>query len=235
MIPLSAINQFLFCPRRAALIHVEGIFKDNQHTLRGDIVHEHADLAGYEVVKGVTLLRALPVWSERLGLNGKCDIVEVVGASPNLKFEIPDLKSGSSTDLKSKIANLKSLRPVEFKLGKRRQWENDDAQLCAQALCLEEMFGVNIPGGAVFHADSKRRREVEFTAELRKLTEEAIASLHALLRQSEISNLESEIPRLPPAVFKPACEECSLFDICLPKATSADSRAARLARELFEI
>ena len=160
MIPLSALNQFLFCPRRAALIHVEGIFKDNQHTLRGDIVHEHADLAGYEVVKGVTLLRALPVWSERLGLNGKCDVVEVVGPSPNLKFQISDLKSGG----------IAALRPVEFKLGKRRQWANDDAQLCAQALCLEEMFGVNIPGGAVFHADSKRRREVEFTRELRQLT-----------------------------------------------------------------
>lgn len=226
MIPLSALNHYLFCPRRAALIHLEGIFTANQHTLRGDIVHEHADLAGYEVVKGVTLLRALPVWSERLGLNGKCDIVEVVGIpASNLKSEISDLKSGGIT----------TLRPVEFKLGKRRQWENDDAQLCAQALCLEEMFGLQIPRGAVFHADSKRRREVEFTAELRALTERAIGELHALLRPSEISNLKYEIPRLPPAVFKPACEECSLFDICLPQATCADSRAARLARQLFEI
>ena len=157
MIPLSALNQFLFCPRRAALIHVEGIFKDNQHTLRGDIVHEHADLAGYEVAKGVTLLRALPVWSERLGLNGKCDIVEVEGASPsNVRSQISDLKSGG----------IAVLKPVEFKLGKRRQWENDDAQLCAQALCLEEMFSVSIPRGAIYHADSKRRREVEFTADL---------------------------------------------------------------------
>jgi len=145
MIPLSALNHYLFCPRRAALIHVEGVFIDNHHTLRGDIVHEHADLAGCEVVKGVTLLRALPVWSERLGLNGKCDIVE---------------QRADGT-----------LVPVEFKLGKRRQWQNDDAQLCAQALCLEEMFGVTIPRGAVFHANSKRRRDVEFTPELRLLTE----------------------------------------------------------------
>jgi CRISPR-associated exonuclease Cas4 len=226
MIPLSAINQYLFCPRRAALIHVEGIFKDNQHTLRGDIVHEHADLAGYEVVKGVTLLRALPVWSERLGLNGKCDVVEV------------ELRS-HSTNLKSQISDLRSsavaLRPVEFKLGKRRQWENDDAQLCAQALCLEEMFGVAIPRGAIFHADSKRRREVEFTAELRQRTEQAVTALHALLRQSEISNLKFEIPRLPPAVWKPACEECSLFDICQPKATESRDRIDRLARQLFQI
>lgn len=231
MIPLSALNQFLFCPRRAALIHVEGIFKDNHHTLRGDIVHEHADLAGYESQisdsgSKITLLRALPVWSERLGLNGKCDIVEVEAASvSNLKSQISDFKS----------AGFASLRPVEFKLGKRRQWENDDAQLCAQALCLEEMFNTSIPRGAVFHADSKRRREVEFTPELRQRTEQAVAALHAMLGQFEISNLKFEIPKLPPAEFKPACEECSLFDICLPKATCADSRATRLARQLFEI
>ncbi len=227
MFPLSALNQFMFCPRRAALIHVEGIFKDNHHTLRGDIVHEHADLAGYEVVKGVTLLRALPVFSEKLGLSGKCDVVEVERRSPstNLKSQISDLKSGG----------IAALRPVEFKLGKRRQWQNDDVQLCAQALCLEEMFGLSIPHGAVFHADSKRRREVEFTSGLRQLTENAVAELHALLRQSEISNLKSEIAPLPAAVLRPACEECSLFDICLPKATCADSRAERLARQLFQI
>ena len=185
MIPLSALNHYLFCPRRAALIHIEGIFKDNHHTLRGDIVHEHADLAGYEIAKGVTLLRALPVWSERLGLNGKCDVVEVEHrfTSTNLKSEISDLRSNAS-----------ALRPVEFKLGKRRQWENDDAQLCAQALCLEEMFGLSVSRGAVFHADSKRRREVEFTAELRASTERAIGELHALLQESQISNLRFEIP-----------------------------------------
>ena len=103
----------------------------------GTIVHEQADIPGYETVKGVTLLRALPVWSERLGLNGKCDIVE----------RHPD----------------SSLVPVEFKKGKRRKFDNDDAQLCAQALCLEEMFGQDVPRGAIFHAKSKRRREVAFT------------------------------------------------------------------------
>ncbi len=198
MIPLSAINQFLFCPRRAALIHVEGIFKDNQHTLRGDIVHEHADLRGYEVVQGVKLLRALPVFSDRLGLSGKCDIVE----------QRPD----------------QSLFPVEFKVGKRRQWENDDAQLCAQALCLEEMFHAVIPRGAVFHADSKRRREIEFTPALRTLTEKTVAELHALLDSTAI----------PRAEFREACEECSLYEICLPKATGIGSRAAQLADQLFK-
>lgn len=249
-IPLSALNHYLFCPRRAALIHVEGIFEDNHHTLRGDLVHEHADMPGYEVAKGVTLLRALPVWSERLGLNGKCDIVEVhrVAASQ------PVLRSGTAEGGQSAaiipqppatpLSTLRSpfaLLPVEFKLGKRRKWENDDAQLCAQALCLEEMFALAIPRGAVFHADSKRRREVEFTAELRQRTETAIAALHALLHGSSSSS-SSEVaitgtldPQLPPAEYRDACQECSLFEICLPKATGLDSPAGRLSKQLFQI
>jgi len=225
-LPLSLLNDFLYCPRRAALKIVEGWREANAHTLRGDIVHEHSDLPGYESQisnskSQIILWRALPVFSERLGLNGKCDIVEA--------------EAVSASNLKSQISNFKSLRPVEFKLGKRRKWENDDAQLCAQALCLEEMFNLSIPRGAIFHADSKRRREVEFTPELRKVTENAIAGMHALLRPSEISNLKSQIAPLPPAVFKPACEECSLFAICLPRATGADNRAAQLARQLFQI
>jgi CRISPR-associated exonuclease Cas4 len=210
-IPLSAVNQYLYCPRRAALIHVEGIFEDNEHTIRGDIVHEHADLAGYEVVKGVTLLRALPVFSERLGLSGKCDIVEVeLGPTANLKSEMP---------------NFKSIRPVEFKLGKRRQFENDDAQVCAQALCLEEMFGLQIERGAIYHAASKRRREVVFTPELRALTEQAVADLRAMLAAGTV----------PAAQFEPRCEECSLYKVCLPQLTGAARRRERLQAELFQI
>jgi len=212
-LPLSLLNDFLYCPRRAALKIVEGWREANAHTARGDIVHEHADLPGYEVAKGVLLWRALPVWSERLGLSGKCDIVEAAGASPDLKSQISDLKLGG----------IAALRPVEFKLGKRRQWENDDVQLCAQALCLEEMFNVSIPHGAIFHADSKRRREVEFTAELRARTEAAAHELHALL----------DSQRVPLAVFKPACEECSLFEVCLPKATENPGRIERAANALF--
>jgi Domain of unknown function DUF83 len=101
-VPLSAINQFLYCRRRAALIHVEGIFEHNMHTVLGNLAHEHADLPGYEVAKGVKLLRALPVFSDRLGLSGKCDIVE---------------QNGDGT-----------LCPVEYKKGPRRKFINDDAQ-----------------------------------------------------------------------------------------------------------
>ena len=197
-LPLSLLNDYLYCPRRAALKVVEGWRSANQHTARGDIAHEHADLRGYEVVQGVKLLRALPVFSDRLGLSGKCDIVE----------QRPD----------------QSLFPVEFKVGKRRQWENDDAQLCAQALCLEEMFHTAIPRGAVFHADSKRRREIEFTPALRSLTEKTVAELHGLLDSTAI----------PRAEFREACEECSLYEICLPRATGMGSRAALLVGQLFK-
>lgn len=198
MIPLSALNQFMFCPRRAALIHVEGVFTENHYTLQGNLIHEHADLAGYEVVKGVKLLRALPVWSERLGLNGKCDIVE-------------QRADGSHF-------------PVEFKLGKRRKWLNNDVQLCAQALCLEEMFGSSVPFGAVFHANSKRRQEVEFTVELRHLTVQTAREMHELISAG----------RVPASIYKPACEECSLFQTCLPKATGNDGSALRLLKQLFQ-
>ena len=207
-LPLSLLNDYLYCPRRAALKAVEGWRQSNVHTERGDIVHEHADLPGYEVAQGVTLLRALPVWSERLGLNGKCDIVEVT----------------SIQNQNSKIANQKSYRPVEFKLGKRRKFENDDAQLCAQAMCLEEMFGVEIPVGAIFHAESKRRREVEFTPELRRLTEQAARELQEMVAAAKV----------PAAVYKPACEECSLFEVCLPRVMSRPARLVDGAAALFE-
>ena len=198
MLALSLLNDYLYCPRRAGLKIIEGWRAENEHTVRGDIVHEHADLPGYEVAKGVTLLRALPVFSERLGLSGKCDVIE---RHPN-----------------------GSLLPVEYKKGKRRQFENDDAQLCAQALCLEEMFRVTVPRGAVFHAESKRRRDVIFTPELRSLTEQAINELHRLI----------DAEQAPLAQFKPACEECSLFDICLPRVTSQPESLRRVMSQLFE-
>jgi CRISPR-associated exonuclease Cas4 len=224
-LPLSLLNDFLYCSRRAALKIVEGWRSANEHTARGDIIHEHTDLPGYEVAKGVTLLRALPVWSERLGLNGKCDIVEVHRTHTGDETARRTLPRSVRTPERSDLSSYEALVPVEFKVGRRRQWENDDVQLCAQALCLEEMFSVPVPRGAIFHADSKRRREVEFTPELRASTEAAAGELHQLLASN----------RVPPAVFKPACEECSLFDICLPRLTDGSGAAARAARRLFEV
>lgn len=215
-IPLSAINQYLFCPRRAALIHLEGIFKDNEHTICGDIAHENIELAGYQVAKGVLVWRALPVWSERLGICGMCDIVEVELHTPhkNLEFECSDVKSV-----------VKSVKPVEFKLGKRRQWANDDAQLCAQALCLEEMFGIPVSHGAIYHAKSRRRRTVEFTHELRALTEEAITKLRALWESGIVPSAQFHTRK---------CAECSLVEICLPELTSQPQPIICASRNLLE-
>ncbi len=210
--PLSLLNDFLYCPRRAALKSIEGLRGENAHTVLGSLAHERADLPGYEVAKGVKLLRALPVWSERLGLNGKCDIVEVV-----------EIETTSTND-RSKMTNYKSVCPVEYKKGKRRRFDNDDAQLCAQALCLEEMFGRKVERGAIFHAASKRRREVEFTEGLRQLTLEAIEHMRALFDAGET----------PAAVYKEACEECSLFEICLPRMTCQPDRLKTAARHLFD-
>jgi CRISPR-associated exonuclease Cas4 len=189
-ITISALNQYVFCPRRCALMHVEGIWSDNEHTVIGSLLHEHTDVPGYEVDGNVTLLRALPLYSSRYGLVGKADIVEMCAGVP---------------------------APVEYKKGKRRQFDNDDIQLCAQALCLEEMFGVAVPAGGIYHAASKRRRQVVFDAKLRDETVQIIAAVHRLIAESYV----------PPAVLKPRCNGCSLYHICLPELTGAEASVAR--------
>ncbi|MBN8475438.1 MAG: CRISPR-associated protein Cas4 [Sulfuritalea sp.] len=158
-IPLSAIQHWCYCPRQCALIHVEQVFADNLHTLRGQAVHKQVDQPGVETRAGVRTERALPVWSDRLGLIGKADVVE---------FE-PD---GTPY-------------PVEYKHGSRSKapWiaACDDLQLGAQAMCLEEMTGKLVPVGALFYATSKRRREVAIDSGLRLRVEEATAAVRALL------------------------------------------------------
>lgn len=190
LLPLSLLNDYLFCPRRAGLKLLEGMRGENEHTVRGDIVHERVDTPGEHVARGVVVLRALPVWSGRLGLNGVCDMVE---------------KHADG-----------SYVPVEFKKGPRRKFENDDVQVCAQTMCLEETLGVEIVSGAIYFAASKHRREIAMTAELRDLTARAATGLHALL----------DAPASPAAEPKPACQRCSLIDECLPEATRGNRRSA---------
>jgi CRISPR-associated exonuclease Cas4 len=181
-IVISALNQYVFCPRRCALMHIDGIWADNEHTTLGSLLHNHTDTSGYETDGDVKLLRALPLYSLRYGLTGKADIVEVRGGVP---------------------------LPVEYKKGRRRQFDNDDIQLCAQAFCLEEMFGVSVPEGAIYHATSKRRRKVLFAAALRQETEQTITAVRRLLVSV----------RVPPAELKPRCSGCSLRPMCLPELT----------------
>lgn len=159
-IPLSALQHWCYCPRQCALIHVEQVFAENLFTLRGQAVHKQVDQPGIETRAGLRVERALPVWSDRLGLIGKADVVE---------FE-PD---GTPY-------------PVEYKAGNRAKapWiaACDDLQLAAQALCLEEMTGKTVSRGALFYAKSKRRREVAIDAGLRRRVEEAAAAVRLLFK-----------------------------------------------------
>lgn len=199
-IAVSALNQYAYCPRRCALIFMDYEFEDNIHTQRGTDEHDRADQTFHVCdAEGVRLEYALPVWSRRMGLLGRCDVVE---------FH-PD----------------GMVYPVEYKHGKKQKWLNDDLQLVAQALCLEEMLNVNIERGAIFHKGSMHRREVEFTQELRNLVEETAAAIHTLLSSGH----------LPPPINNQRCPECSLKESCLPVVISDKARHRKAARELFVI
>ena len=187
IIAISTLNQYVFCPRRCALMHVEGIWADNEHTAKGTILHTHADERGYETVGKAKLLRALPLFSKEHGLSGRADIVEIRG---------------------------KEYIPVEYKKGKRRKFENDEIQLTAQTLCLEEMFAVKIKRGFIYHAASKKRREVSIDETLRSQTILTIEKVRELL--------SNEI--IPQAEYKPRCEGCSLYNTCLPKLSDENER-----------
>ncbi len=198
IIPLSALNQHLYCARRAYLIHAERVFVENEHTVLGNLAHEAVDHPGYEHRAGWELLRALPLFSDTHGLSGKADLVEIRRA----------------TDSDRIVA----ARPVEYKKGPARRWSNDRVQLCAQALCLEEMLGLRIDSGLIFHVASALRTELVFDDHLRALTLSTLDALRASLARSEA----------PPAVLKPQCEGCSLRGVCLPEAAALPSRRARL-------
>ena len=158
-IPLSALQHWAYCPRQCALIHLEQAFEDNVFTLRGQAVHARADQPGMELRSGLRVERALPVFSDRLGLIGKADVVEFA----------PD---GTPY-------------PVEYKHGSRNKKASiaacDDLQLAGQALCLEEMSGRPVPEGALYYATSKRRRAVPITSALRAAVENAAAEIRAIL------------------------------------------------------
>ncbi len=198
-LPISLINDYLFCPKRAGLKLIDGVRDKNEHTLLGDQAHEHVDFPGYEQRAGWTLLRALPLYSDRLGLSGKADLVEVRHAP-----------GGES---------IAEIRPVEYKKGPKRRFDNDEAQLCAQAFCLEEMFATRIEAGSIYHASSQQRREVSFDEPLRIKTRETITALRRLI----------ETEKIPPAELRPQCEGCSLHEICLPETSGAPP-----SRNLYE-
>jgi CRISPR-associated exonuclease Cas4 len=163
-IPLSALQHWAYCPRQCGLIHLEQAFDDNLHTLRGQAVHRQVDDPGFEMRRGLRVERALPVWSDRLGLIGKADVVE---------FE-PD---GTPY-------------PVEYKHGSRHKAADiaacDDLQLAAQALCLQEMTGRAVREGALYYASSRRRRVVSIDDDLRARVHETVRAVQGMLARGEL-------------------------------------------------
>lgn len=204
--PLSALNHLLFCPRRCALIHVEGVWRESAATIEGSHAHRRTHTESEEgLTADVRTVRALWIVSHRLRLAGVADVVEF-RRDPAGGPDVP--------------------HPVETKRGRRRRrWDNDDVQLCAQALCLEEMLGVAVPSGAVFSVKSRRRRVVPFDAALRAATENAARRLHELLAAG----------RTPPPVPHPKCRQCSLNALCLPDLVADAGVYRRAARSLFVV
>jgi len=182
---LSALEHHGYCPRQAALIHVDGLWADNRHTIRGTAGHRRADTPATRRERGRHVARAVPVWSDRYGLTGRCDAVEIRADG--------------------------GIAPVEYKIGERHGIAAE-LQLCGQALCLEEMFGVSIPVGYVWYSGPRRRDRVAISGDLRQATFAAIDALRAAMRSD----------RLPDAPADQRCQSCQLAPTCLPDVVSND-------------
>jgi CRISPR-associated exonuclease Cas4 len=181
-LPISALNHLLYCERRVALVHLEQVWANNQFTAEGNVLHEIAHSGSDETQRGMRITRALPLVSVIHAMSGEADVVE---------FH----KNGS-------------IVPVEYKRGKPKLHRADEVQLCAQALCLEEMLDVTISSGCLFYGEIRRRTIVAFDDELRTVTIEAIERLHKLIA-SRVT---------PLAVREKKCDKCSLIEICMPDA-----------------
>ena len=208
LIAVSAIEHHAYCARQCALIHIERVWVENRLTAEGRILHRKAHDGPDEARGGVRIARGLPLRCARLGLVGVADVVE---------FH-PSGDAGKRRPF-----------PVEYKRGKPKSHDADRVQLCAQALCLEEMFDVIIPAGAIFYGQTRRRRDVRFDEALRHLTEETAARLHALIAAGHTPRAERE----------PKCDSCSLLPVCLPDALASTRAAGRyfaraLGRSLAE-
>ena len=196
-IPLSALQHYVFCPRQCALIHNEQAWAENFLTAQGRALHEHVDSGEPETRKGIRFERSVHVSAERLGISGILDMVE------------HDLATGS-------------LKPVEYKRGRPKPGRADEIQLCAQALCLEEMSGQRISEGALWYGQTRHRAPVVFSDGLRAETLNTIAAVRRLLDSGTT----------PPPAYGKHCQACSLLDLCQPKLLAKD-RSRRYAAALF--
>ncbi len=211
LIPLSALQHFVFCRRQCALIHLDGVWTENRLTAEGRAMHDRVDSRVHESRRDTCVAATLRLVSHKLGVAGVADMVEF----HRVRDDAPD---------GAKLAG-KSGRwipfPVEYKHGKPNGRQADEVQLCAQAMCLEEMLNVAVPCGALFYGKTRHRLDVNFDAALRTLTEETARGVHALFAAGDV----------PPAEYGPWCESCSLQDACQPRKQSL-SAEKWLARQM---
>lgn len=196
-LPISALQHWLFCPRQCALIHVERLWAENRFTAEGRLLHERADEGRAESRDGLRILRAVHIASTRHGLHGVADVVEMRGDAPY---------------------------PVEYKRGRPKAHRADEVQLCAQALCLEEMTGQAVRDGALFYGRNRRRKAVPIDAELRDLT----------LDLAHQARTAIDMGAMPAPVYAPErCDACSLRELCRPRGRRVLGRdwlARRISR-----
>ncbi|GAB4345225.1 MAG: CRISPR-associated protein Cas4 [Candidatus Abyssubacteria bacterium] len=212
---ISALEHYAYCPRQCALIHIEQIWNENLFTAEGRIMHDKADLEGTTEARGdVRIARGLRLHSRRLGLTGKADVVEFHRVRDEAASS--DGAPPPAVALPG-VAGLWTPFPVEYKRGHLRHEEGFEIQLCAQALCLEEMMNVRVPAGALFYGKTARRLDIAFDSALREKTETAVARLHALFREG----------RTPTATYEKKCDKCSLLSLCMPKATGSRKNIRR--------
>lgn len=211
LLPLSGIQHFLFCRRQWALIDVERQWQENVLTVEGTLLHGRVDDPYFtEKRKGVITARSVPVASTTLGLTGVCDVVEFTESPQGVR-----LPGHTGTYLPA---------PVEYKRGKQKQEPSDEAQLCAQAICLEEMLAVEIPVGSLYYGQVRRRVVVEFANPLRDLVRKAADEMQAYFQRGYT-------PRVKP--FK-GCRSCSLADVCLPQVQDKAVAASSYIRAQIE-
>ena len=192
LIMLSALQHYMYCPRQCALIHIEQAWAENLFTAEGKIMHDKVDTADRESRGNIRIEYGMPMRSLRLGLIGKADVVE-----------FHRMESGSWIPF-----------PVEYKRGKPKTDDCDKVQLCAQAICLEEMLGIEIKKGALFYGRTRKREEVFFGEALRTETEDTARKAHELI--------ESGIT--PKAEYSAKCKKCSLYELCMPKVSGKASK-----------
>ncbi len=199
---LSALQHYAFCPRQCALIHKEQIWTDNYLTTKGDLFHERVDFYKRESRKDFHREFSLPIRSLILGLSGRTDIVEIYYLNGKIRQVIP----------------------IEYKSGKKKIDTLDEVQLCAQAICLEEMMKVKIANGYLYYGKDKRRHEVQLTAELRDETSDLASQLHSMMSRDS----------LPSPVFDKRCKACSLYDYCQPEIIAKRSISRYMKKALTD-